>query len=123
MNVLLIEPDPVLAGRYAELLSREGFDVHCTGDAQGAIVAADKQTPDLIIMEPLLATHSGMEFLYEFRTYPDWQGIPTIILSRIKEFELGLTDKARQELGVKKILYKPETSLAKLARVAHEVTT
>ena len=66
----------------------------------------------------MLAGHSGVEFLYEFRSYSEWRNIPVIILTGVPRGELGLSDVAMTDLGVVGYLYKPETSLAGLAKLA-----
>lgn len=113
-HILLLEPNQVLARQYTAALVDMGHDVTYLADAQAAILAADKRRPDIIVMELLLAGHSGMEFLYELRSYAEWQAIPVIILSRIPAAQSGLDDKLRARMGVKDYLYKSEMSLKKL---------
>ena len=119
-KILIIEPDNLLLKQYSTVLSEVGHEVRGVGNAQAAILAADKSSPDLVILEPLLATHSGMEFLYEFRSYAEWQNTPIIILSRITPEELGLNAAIRQNLHIHMVLYKTETSLKKLVSSVQE---
>lgn len=115
-RILLIEPDRVLARTYRSLLENKGYSVQVSYSAQEAINLADKTTPDLIIVEVQLISHSGIEFLYELRSYPEWQRIPVIILSIIprQEFEDNW-DLLKSELNVASYLYKPSTDLKDLA--------
>jgi two-component system phosphate regulon response regulator PhoB len=71
-NILLIEPDRLLAEIYQRALSSEGHNVVVCAGAQSAILSADQSTPDLVILELQLVEHSGIEFLYEFRSYSEW---------------------------------------------------
>lgn len=114
-HVLLLEPNKVLADQYRNFLARKGYEVAVWPDAQAAIIAADAKQPDIIIVELLLAGHSGIEFLYELRSYGEWQRIPVLVLSRIARADSGLTSRMATELGIVDYLYKPETSLEKLA--------
>jgi len=114
-HILLIEPDRMLAETYRQCLVDAGHTVVPCASAQAAILAADQQRPDVVILELQLIEHSGIEFLYEFRSYSDWQAIPVIVQTQVppKEF----TSNARlleHELGVSTYLYKPLTSLASL---------
>lgn len=117
MKILLIEPDRLLQKQYAEALISAGYKLRVVGDAQAGILAADKISPDLVVLEPLLASHGGMEFLYEFRSYSEWQNIPVVINSRVSSDDLGLSQKLQSELRVAAVLYKPESSLKKLLEV------
>jgi DNA-binding response OmpR family regulator len=118
MNILLVEPDKVLAKTYAALLQGDGHTLIWSPNAQQAIFAADELKPDLVLLELQLVSHSGIEFLYEFRSYQDWQTIPVIILSHVPPAEfLDSHELLQRELGVVEYLYKPHTTLSKLRRM------
>lgn len=114
-KILLIEPDRVLAETYRQSLLADGHQVVCCASAQAGIISADQHQPDLIILELQLVEHSGIEFLYELRSYPDWQDIPIIVHTMVPTSEFIANRKLlRDQLGVETYLYKPETSLEKL---------
>lgn len=112
-KILLIEPNKILAKQYSSALSKAGHEVEVKPEAQAAIISADKARPDVIIMELLLARHGGVEFLYELRSYGEWQDIPVVILSRIDSNDV-LDNRLAKTLNVTNILYKPEASLSKV---------
>lgn len=91
-------------------------------DAQSAILGADATPPDLVILEVLLAAHSGVEFLYEFRSYGEWQHIPALILSRAQADELAADQDLQRSLGVHAVLYKPDVTLEKLLQIVGRTT-
>jgi DNA-binding response OmpR family regulator len=123
MHILLIEPDRVLATTYARALAAAGHQVQAAATAQQAISAADSRRPDLVLLELQLVEHSGIEFLYEFRSYPDWQTIPLIIHSQVPPAEFSDSwQLLHAELGVRGYLYKPQTSLRRLLRAVTEQT-
>lgn len=120
-NVLLIEPDRRLAATYQKALQAVGHAVTAASGAQSAITAADKTKPDLVILELQLVGHSGIEFLYEFRSYLDWQDTPVIIQSQVPPGEFSDSRQLlAQELGVKAYLYKPHTTLRRLLAEVNE---
>lgn len=120
-RVLLIEPNRLLAKIYLEALSNAGHEVQVCATAQTAVFCADEQTPDVVILELQLVGHSGIEFLYEFRSYPEWQHIPAVIVTCVPAAEF--TDSwglLRHELGVTAYHYKPILTLNTLLKeVAH----
>jgi DNA-binding response OmpR family regulator len=86
-------------------------------------LCADDVRPDVAIVELQLVAHSGIEFLYEFRSYVDWQNIPVVALTTVPPGEFaGSSRLLTDELGVKVYHYKPVTSLAKLLASVHELT-
>jgi len=114
MHILLIEPDAVLAATYASALEAAGHTVAHAHTAQQAVMLADEQKPALVILEPQMARHNGIEFLYEFKSYPEWQRIPVIILSSVPPKELESVAVLRSQLSVVAVLGKSKTSLADL---------
>ena len=121
-QILHIEPDSLLAETYTASLELAGHSVDAVTSAQAGIHAADKITPDLVLLELQLVEHSGVEFLYEFRSYPEWQSIPVIVLSNVPPAEFsGSHDLLTHELGVQAYQYKPQTSLRQLLALINEL--
>jgi CheY-like chemotaxis protein len=114
-HVLLIEPDAALARTYVQALQHVGHTVALAGSADEAVAAADARTPDIVVLELRMAVHDGVEFLHEFRSYPEWQPIPVIINSHVAPVALQEVEAAlRSGLGVVELLYKPRTTLQQL---------
>jgi len=113
-QILLVEPDTILAKTYAAFLQRAGHHVLRAGDAQSAINACDAVQPDCIVLEIQLPQHNGIEFLYELRSHADWQRIPVIILSQRTTDQLSMDAPKMLELGINGFCYKPDTSLTTL---------
>lgn len=114
-QILLIEPDRILAESYVLALQAAGHEVQAAGSAQAAIMSADVIKPDVVVLELQLVEHSGIEFLYEFHSYPDWQNIPVLLQTGVPQSEFKDSWQLLQrELGVKEYLYKPRTSLKQL---------
>ncbi len=114
MKILLIEPDTQLGSIYTDALAKAGHEVLFRRDAQAAIETAESSQIDLVILELQLARHNGVEFLYEFRSYPDWQGIPIILHTSVDV--LPASQDLLKRLGVQATHYKPKTTLAQLVK-------
>lgn len=114
-QILLIEPDRVLAETYRQALLGAGHQVVCCASAQAAIISADQHRPDLVVLELQLIEHSGIEFLYEFRSYQDWRDIPVVVQTHVPPGEFTANRQLlRERLGVRTYLYKPNTTLREL---------
>ncbi len=110
-NILLLEPDILLASNLKRYFGQAKHKVFAYGDPQAAITQADKQHPDIVITELQLAGRSGLEFLYEFRSYPEWQAVPVIVLSNLHNRAVAAYASAFEELDISCYLYKPATKL------------
>ena len=115
-RILLLESDHMLANNFTAYLKSLGHEVIWELDPQAAIEVADTNQPDAIILDLLLAKRSGIEFLYEFRSYPEWQSLPVIIFSNIVAEEMSGCLKAFEHLNIAAYHYKPTTSLAQLGK-------
>lgn len=120
-RVLLIEPDRQLARRVCDYFRRSDHKIRAFADPQKAIMAADKQPPDIVITEMMLAGRTGAEFLYELRSYPEWQSIPVIVAGRLSAEEIIPYQKTFGQLNVTAYVYKPAMSLAGLMAEANKI--
>jgi two-component system OmpR family response regulator len=116
-KVLLIESDRKLARTYIIGLQKYGHETSWVQSAQAAISAAEQFEPELIVLDPQIAGHNGVEFLYELRSYEDMQEVPVILMSGIMQSQLGVSSELCTQLGVVAVLYKPQTSLEQLGKV------
>ncbi len=114
-QILLIEPDLILAMTARKFLENLGHEVHWRADAQSAINSADETAPDVVVMELQLAQHSGMEFLFEFRSYPEWQRVPIIVISDLPPKQLNISSPAWKQLDIAAYFYKPKAKLVHIA--------
>lgn len=122
MKIVLLEPDKVLADTYRQVLMHDGHKVVMCATAQAAIFAADELQPDLIIMEMQLTGHSGIEFLYEFRSYDDWTSVPVVVLSNVPAGEFSdCWNVLKEQLGVEHYHYKPLTTLRTLLKTVNAI--
>jgi DNA-binding response OmpR family regulator len=120
-RILLIEPNRILVEIYKDALKHGGYTVSVAHDAQNAITASDKIRPDLIVLEIQLIKHNGVEFLYELRSYPEWQDIPVVVHSIVPPSEFAQNEVLYKEIGITNYLYKPQTSLTELLRTIDNV--
>lgn len=120
-HILLLEPDTILANLYTRALTHVGHTSRRTVSAQDAVFQVDEKRPDVILVELQLVGHSGIEFLYELRSYHEWQDIPVVVHSCIPPTEFSDSIKLlREKLGVTAYLYKPHTSLQTMLRTINE---
>lgn len=118
-RVLLIEPSRQLAKQYWSALEQAGHEVIICLTGQMGIMAADEHRPDVVVLELKLKHHNGIEFLYEFRSYSDWQGIPVVVQSMVPPEQLASV-ASRQLLGISQHLYKPASRLEDLVSAVNQ---
>lgn len=114
MNVLIIEPSKDLAQIIAARFSDDGTAAYIAHTAQAGISAADKNKPDIVILELLISEHNGLEFIHEFKSYHDWFDVPIVIYSDLSAEELGSAVGWEEDMNITNHFYKPTTSLQEL---------
>ncbi len=119
-HVLLLEPDRVVADCIVEELGRRNISVSVASNADTAIQICDNKSPDAVVCELSIPSHSGSEFLYEFRTYSDWNKVPIIIFSSLKPSNIITDSKDWKLLKISAMLYKPDTTLQHLGNLVQE---
>jgi len=119
--ILLVEPDIALGRMYTSALEQPGYGVVWCRDGQTAIMAADEQRPDAVVIELHLAGHSGVEFLYEFRSYNEWRLVPIVVHTLVPPTDDGIGTSLWEQLHIAQYLYKPHTSLKRLLKCVDDV--
>lgn len=114
-TILLLEPDTHLGKIYSNFLEDSGHVVKHCKEAGLAISMLDSHKIDIVILEVQVALHNGIEFLYEMRSYSEWQDILVIINSIVPKQVLEQNKLFRKQLRIAEILYKPTTKLNMLA--------
>ena len=122
-NILLIEPDRVLAGTYTRTLEGAGYSVRHVVGAEQAIRLADTAKPDAVIISLEMARHNGVEFLYEFRSYSEWRHIPALVLTSTPHTDLLDATILREQLGVEAVLVRSQTHADDLLRTLRLIAT
>jgi two-component system, OmpR family, phosphate regulon response regulator PhoB len=114
-RVLLLISDRQLASTAGRYLAGQGYQTDIHADPQAAVLAADQTPPDIAVTDLTLAGRTGVEFLYELRSYPDWQKMPVIVYGRQRQSEVEDYLPALSQLGVSRYLSATSTPLPGLA--------
>jgi two-component system phosphate regulon response regulator PhoB len=103
--ILVVDDDPALQKLVILLLQRAGYDTESALNATEAAAILRKPTlPDLVVLDLMLPEISGIDFLKQLRSKPNFDSLPVIILS-------ALADPAQiregLEAGADRYLTKP----------------
>src|SRR5947209_755242 len=113
MRILIIEDERDLTQVLSYNLQREGYEPLVAHDGQEGLRKAQTLLPDLIILDLMLPTLSGVEVCRELRAGERTRDIPIIILSARAEetdqvvgFSLGCDDYVTKPFSVKVLLQR-----------------
>jgi two-component system phosphate regulon response regulator PhoB len=98
-KILLVEDDKALVELLVYRFEREDFEVRHTPDGEEALILARESPPDLVILDWMLDSLSGIEVCRQLRRIPETANVPIIMLTargeegdRIRGFETGADD-------------------------------
>ena len=80
-KILLIEDDQIVANVYRNKLAVEGYQVEIAPDGEAGLKVMRTFQPQLIILDLMLPTISGVEVIKEIRKEPEFAKTPIIVFS------------------------------------------
>ncbi|HYD30484.1 MAG TPA: phosphate regulon transcriptional regulator PhoB [Azospirillaceae bacterium] len=79
--VLIVEDEADLVTLLRYNLEKEGFRVMAAGDGEEALLLANEQTPNLVLLDWMLPLMSGIEVCRQLRRHPKTRDVPIIMLT------------------------------------------
>ena len=114
-KLLLVEDDKAIADLLIWHFEREEYDVRRTGDGEEALMLAEEEHPDVIILDWMIEGVSGLEVCRRLRRKRRTANVPIIMLTARGED----SDRVRGlETGADDYVTKPFSPRELLARVA-----
>ena len=80
-KILIIEDDQIVANVYRNKLAVEGYQAEVAADGESGLKVMRTFQPQLIILDLMLPTISGVEVIREIRKEPDFIKTPIIVFS------------------------------------------
>jgi two-component system response regulator MprA len=108
-RVLVVDDDPPLQRMLRRTLAAEGFEVTVAGDGGGALAAAERFAPDVIVLDVAMPTLDGLAVCRRLRD----KGLPTPILmltardavaDRVAGLEAGADDYLVKPFAVSELI-------------------
>jgi two-component system, OmpR family, phosphate regulon response regulator PhoB len=114
-RLLLVEDDAALAELLEWHFSQEGYEVARTPDGEEALLLAREHAPDVVVLDWMIETISGIEVCRRLRRTTETANVPIIMLTARGEEE----DRIRGlETGADDYVTKPFSPRELVARVA-----
>ncbi len=109
-SVLVVEDDAALAELLRYNLERDGYAVTHTADGEDALILADEMHPDVIILDWMVPSLSGIEVCRRLRRQPDMAAVPILMLTaraeetdRVRGLDTGADDYITKPFSPKEL--------------------
>jgi len=103
-RVVIVDDDPDLGTAVGEALASDGVRVEAPGDAQAALPAILRETPDLVILDVNMPGMSGWELCAILRRQSSTRSLPILFLTGRQEVKDRIT---AMQFGASDYLSKP----------------
>jgi len=117
-KILFIEDEMRLQEVLGAKLKAEGYEILAAMDGKSGLEIAEKEKPDLILLDLILPKMDGFHVLEAIKAKPSISVIPIIVLSNL---ESGKDIERCLSLGVRSYLAKTNYSLEEIAQKVSEV--
>ncbi|PYE86105.1 phosphate regulon transcriptional regulator PhoB [Pseudoroseicyclus aestuarii] len=117
-HVLIIEDEPSQREVLSYNLQSEGFRTSEAGDGEEALVMVSEETPDVIVLDWMLPSVSGIEICRRLKTRAETRQVPIIMLSArseetdlVRGLETGADDYVTKPYSVSELMARVRTQL------------
>lgn len=114
-RILVIDDDHNICDIMKTILSTSGYDAESAYDPRDGMAKACNNPPDLILMDYSMPGKDGLTLMRDFRTIPDLEQVPVVIVSAISLPEVvtaalsqGVADYLVKPFDLKTLLEKVE---------------
>lgn len=112
-KILLVEDNPDQAEIYKMELETAGYTVLHLLDATEAPTLAEREKPDLILLDLMLGNLSGLDILQKIKENPKTESIKVVAITNFREKELLGDERLK---GIYDYIYKPEHTPREVVR-------
>jgi DNA-binding response OmpR family regulator len=95
-TILVVDDEPTIANVVASYLRRAGYEAVTAADGPAAVAAAERHSPDLVVLDVMLPGFDGLQAMARLRQR---RGVPVILLTargeeadRVVGLRLGADD-------------------------------
>jgi DNA-binding response OmpR family regulator len=127
-NILIVDDERPIVEAISYNLKKEGYTTYTASDAGECVASARHQTPDLVVLDVMLPSGSGLDICRQLRH--EHGHIPILLLTaraaesdRLKGFEVGADDYVVKPFSMRELMARVRALLRRnistISQVSH----
>lgn len=123
-SILIVEDATELATLLSDYLSQDSYQTHCLHDGEGVVQWVKANRPQLILLDLMLPTKSGLEICKEIRSF---SRVPIIMITakvaekdRLTGLEMGADDYICKPFSPREVVARVKAVLRRVYEVVEE---
>ena len=84
-KILIVEDDTAFQKAMVEMLTKYGYATCSAFDGEAALQDAEREKPDLILLDIILPKKDGFAVMQELKAQPLTAAIPVIVLTNLED--------------------------------------
>jgi len=110
-KILIVDDDQTILNMYETHLKNEGYIVSIADNGQTGLELAQKERPDIILLDIMLPQMDGFAVLEKLKGSSDAKKIPVVMLTNLRQEE---DKKKGEKLGAEAYLVKADLTPAQM---------
>ena len=127
-RILVVDDDPTVSDVVRRYLERAGYDFVLAADGPAALEAAQRTSPDLVVLDLMLPGMDGLEVCRRLRSGPS--GVPIVMLTALGEeadrvlgLQLGADDYVTKPFSPRELVLRVQSVLRRAGASASDSKT
>jgi len=80
-KILLVDDDPLVVMLFEQQLARAGYTVCTAGSGKEGLAAAEREKPDLIVMDIVMADLTGLAAVRQLKKNDGLKHVPVVVIT------------------------------------------
>lgn len=119
-TILVVDDDATLTKLYSAALSSRGYRVLSASNGEEGMALAEKEKPDLILLDVMMPGLHGLHVLDILNATPEMKDTKIIMLTALSDQS---TKEKAVECGAFDYIVKSETSMAEIIDKVHKAVS
>jgi CheY-like chemotaxis protein len=119
--VVVVDDDTRVRDAMVDMLTDAGYRAVGFGDAREALARLASIEPELILLDLMMPSMDGADFLVQLRAVPEGRDVPVLIVSGIGRLVQGMSPEQARSQNIRGVISKPVEYATLISEVTYVI--